>query len=184
MIDKLLSFFDNDGGLQVFREGIAAQKDVAVGAFEIACVPRVGDVAPVVGTVVGQEVEQPMQLLGGSVAYQEFDVFDIAAVHTDNEVVLVVHLGSEALGRLQAAADAVGGQNALCKGVDRVADFLVGCSRRSNLHIVGKRGLVYESTKDKFGHRTATNIAVAYEYDAVFVRVIHISFHYYFLINK
>ena len=98
----------------MFREGIAAQKDVTVGAFEIACVPRVGDVAPVVGTVVGQEVEQPMQLLGGSVAYQEFDVFDIAAVHTDNEVVLVVHLGGKALGRLQAAADAVGGQNSLC----------------------------------------------------------------------
>ena len=87
--------------------------------LEVAGVPRVGNIAGVVG-VVHQEV----QLAGKVAAADAVHIPQVRAVHANQQVVLVVILIGELPRHMAVAGDPMLRQLALRRRIDRVADLL------------------------------------------------------------
>ena len=145
---------------------MTALVDVVPGVGEVAGVPRVRNVAVVVGSVGGVGMVQQERYFALRVAVGEAaQVVEVFIVHAYNHVVVVVVGECDATGGLAVAGYAVAGQFAASRRIDGVAEFLAGGGGRGNLEMLGESGLSHQLFHTEFCHRATADIAMADEKD-------------------
>ena len=107
------------------QQPLTPRQHILPGCLEVAGVPRVGNIAGVVG-VVHQEVQFAVRVAAADAVH----IPQVRAVHADQQVVLVVILIGELPRRVAVAGDPMLRQLAPRRGIDRIADLLpAGCCR-------------------------------------------------------
>ena len=108
---------------QFFEKSLTARQHILPCRFEIACVPRVGNIAGAVG-VVHQEVQLAVRIAAADALH----IPQVCAVHADQQIVFVVVPLRKLPRRVTVAGDLMFCQLATRWRINRVADLLpAGC---------------------------------------------------------
>ena len=104
-----------------------------------------------------------MHLVGKIAAADPVHTFEVGAVHTDQQVELLVVAVQKLAGSLAGTIDAMLGQLAAGWRIYRIADLLGAGGCRFDLNIPLQAGFLHQILHDELGHRTSANVAVAEE---------------------
>ena len=106
-------------------------------------------------------VEQPVHLPRRITAADTLHVFEVRALHADEQIVLLVVLRRELARSVSLAGNAVLGELAPRGRIDGIADLIAARRRGVDLKFVGKSCLFDQVLHHKFRHRAAADIAQA-----------------------
>ena len=116
--------------MQFFQQPLAPLQHIPPSRLEVLGIPRVGNIARVVGVV-----HQEGHLAGKVAAADAVHIPQVGTVHADQQVVFVVVLISELPCCVIAAGNPMLCQLAPRRGIDRVADLLPTGGRRFDMKL-------------------------------------------------
>ena len=136
-------------------KGIAAFEDIAPGGFEIASIPRVGNIASPRG-----EIEQLMNFSFRIASTDAIHIADVPIVHAYQQIETMIVVSCHLSGRFALARNTVFGQFPFGWGIYLVAYFLCRSCRRLDIKLILKSCLCYQILHHKFCHRTSADITM------------------------
>ena len=148
-------------GSQQLQQPLASRQHILPGGLKVAGVPGIFDIAGMVCIV-----HQQMQLPGEVAAADVVHIPQVGPIHPNQQIVLIVIGVGELPRRFASAVDAVFGQLAPRRGIDRVADLLRAGGGGLDVELGFQSGFFHQVFHHELGHRAPTDIPMAHEKDA------------------
>ena len=141
------------------QKSFATFDDIAIGFFEVARIPRVSNVA----VLIGKRHHHP-DLMLSVLADNPFHPPHITVVHYYDKVEIIIIGHCHLAGRTRLVKwNAMRRQASACWRIDRVAIFLVGNCCRLNIKVAFHATLLHHSLQYELGHGATTNVTVAHK---------------------
>lgn len=153
----ILFLWQSNAFLHIFcKEGGAAGDEIAVGGFEVAGVPGIGNV-----TVDAGKGEEEADARGiGLTADDVSEKADITLVHTDEEIVAIIVSASDTTGMVIFEGNTMCLEGALGRGVDGITNHIVRDGGGVDDELVFTALAAHELLHDELSHGAAADVAV------------------------